>query len=83
MDEAEVLFKCLWCGWTGTDDEMDMNEHDEPTYCPECGHSSFDIHEMNLGDRQYVQVRIPVENARACIKGMAIYSDNIRKMKGE
>lgn len=43
MDEEEVLFKCLWCGWTGTDDEMDMNEHDEPTYCPECGHSSFDM----------------------------------------
>ena len=83
MDEAEVLFKCLWCGWKGTDDEMDMNEHDEPEYCPECGHSSFREYQMNLGDRQYVQVRIPVESARACIKGMTIYSDNIRKMKGE
>lgn len=43
MDEAEVLYKCLWCGWKGTSDEMDMDEYYEPAYCPECGHSSFDI----------------------------------------
>lgn len=43
MDEAEVLFRCLWCGWEGTSDDMDMDEHDEPAYCPECGHGSFDI----------------------------------------
>ena len=45
MDESTALLKCLWCGWEGTSDDMDMDEHDEPTYCPECGHSSFDIRE--------------------------------------
>ena len=35
------------------------------------------VADISLGDRQYAQVRIRVGNARAYIKGMAIYSDNI------
>ena len=38
-----MQLRCLWCGWKGTEDDLDMNEIDDPTYCPECGHSSFDI----------------------------------------
>lgn len=35
------------------------------------------VPEISLGDRKYAQVRIRVGNARAYIKGMAIYSDDI------
>lgn len=33
------------------------------------------VADVSLGDRQYAQVRIRVGNARAYIKGMAVYSD--------
>ena len=29
--------KCTWCGWHGTEEELDFDEHDLPMYCPECG----------------------------------------------
>ena len=35
------LLKCLWCGWTGKSEQLDMNEHDEPQHCPVCGHQEF------------------------------------------
>lgn len=35
------------------------------------------VADISLGDRQYAQVRIRVGDARAYIKGMAIYSDDI------
>ena len=35
------------------------------------------VPDISLGDRQYAQVRIRVGNARAYIKGMAVYSDDI------
>ena len=35
------------------------------------------VADISLGDRQYAQVRIRVGNARAYIKGMAMYSDDI------
>ena len=34
--------RCVWCGWFGYDVVLDMNEKDEPAYCPICGHSEFD-----------------------------------------
>lgn len=37
------------------------------------------VADISLGDRQYAQVRIRVGNARAYIKGMAMYSDDIPK----
>ena len=36
-----------------------------------------DVADISLGDRQYAQVRIRIGNARAFIKGMAVYSDDI------
>lgn len=36
-----------------------------------------DVEDISLGDRQYAQVRIRVGDARAYIKGMAMYSDDI------
>lgn len=36
-----------------------------------------EVPDISLGDKKYAQVRIRVGNARAYIKGMAIYSDNI------
>ena len=38
-----MIIRCVWCGWAGSEDDLDMNERDEPAYCPECGHSTFDI----------------------------------------
>lgn len=35
------------------------------------------VEDISLGDRQYAQVRIRVGDARAYIKGMAMYSDDI------
>ena len=35
------------------------------------------VADISLGGRRYAQVRIRVGNARACIKGMAVYSDVI------
>ena len=40
-----MYIRCMWCGWTGDTDDLDMDEHDEPAYCPECGHGDFDIRE--------------------------------------
>lgn len=37
------------------------------------------VEDISLGDRQYAQVRIRVGNARAYIKGMAMYSNHIPK----
>lgn len=37
------------------------------------------VADISLGDRQYAQVRIRIGNARAYIKGMAVYSDDIPK----
>ena len=28
--------KCTWCGWRGQEEELDLDEHDVPMYCPEC-----------------------------------------------
>ncbi len=38
--------KCSWCGWTGTEEELDMDEHDVPMYCPECGKTAYQTGEM-------------------------------------
>ena len=38
-DETYVPVHCNWCGWSGDEADLDMNEYDEPTYCPVCGHS--------------------------------------------
>ena len=38
-DETYAPVHCNWCGWSGDEADLDMNEHDEPTYCPVCGHS--------------------------------------------
>ena len=38
-DEVYAPVHCNWCGWSGDEADLDMNEHDEPTYCPVCGHS--------------------------------------------
>jgi len=38
-----MRIRCIWCGWVGDEDDLDMNEYDEPMYCPECGHVNFDI----------------------------------------
>lgn len=35
------------------------------------------VADISLGDKKYAQVRIRVGNARAYLKGMAVYSDNI------
>lgn len=40
-----MIFRCMWCGWRGALEEMDMDETDAPAYCPECGHGDFDIRE--------------------------------------
>lgn len=34
--------RCVWCGATVSEEDLDLNEHDEPAYCPICGHSEFD-----------------------------------------
>ena len=36
-DEVYAPVHCNWCGWSGDEADLDMNEHDEPTYCPVCG----------------------------------------------
>ena len=36
-----------------------------------------DVADISLGDKKYAQVRIRVGNARAYLKGMAVYSDDI------
>ena len=36
-----MIFRCMWCGWRGTLEEMDMDETDAPAYCPECGHGDL------------------------------------------
>ena len=33
--------KCKWCGLEVSEEELDFDEHDEPKYCPECGHDEF------------------------------------------
>ena len=38
-DETYAPVHCNWCGWSGDEADLDMNEHDEPTYCPVCGRS--------------------------------------------
>lgn len=43
MENLETVFRCMWCGWKGTEEDFDMDEKDEPAYCPECGHGDFDI----------------------------------------
>ena len=30
--------RCKWCGAEVTEDELDMDEHDAPAYCPHCEH---------------------------------------------
>ena len=35
-DETYAPVHCNWCGWSGDEADLDMNEHDEPTYCPVC-----------------------------------------------
>lgn len=35
------------------------------------------VADISLGDKKYAQIRIRVGNARAYLKGMAVYSDNI------
>ena len=37
-----MKIRCCWCGWVGKEEDLDMNEHDDPAYCPVCGHSDFD-----------------------------------------
>ena len=32
---------CSWCGWTGTRNELDFNEHDISAFCPVCGKNEF------------------------------------------
>ena len=39
-DETYTPVHCNWCGWSGDEADLDMNEHDEPTYCPVCGHAA-------------------------------------------
>ena len=34
--------RCVWCGATVSEEQLDLNEHDEPAYCPVCGHTEFD-----------------------------------------
>ena len=34
--------RCVWCGAELYVGDLDMNEHDEPAYCPICGHDKFD-----------------------------------------
>lgn len=38
-DEIYAPVHCVWCGWSGTEADLDMNECDEPAFCPVCGHS--------------------------------------------
>ena len=33
--------KCKWCGRIFDSEELVTNEHDVPTYCPECMRSGF------------------------------------------
>ena len=41
---------CLNCGQRLDMNDLDMDEHDKPKYCPECGCSEFDF-EYDLVDR--------------------------------
>lgn len=34
--------RCVWCAAELYIGDLDMNEHDEPAYCPICGHDEFD-----------------------------------------
>ena len=34
--------RCCWCGWYGYPASLDLDENDEPKYCPICGHDEFD-----------------------------------------
>ena len=40
-----AVIRCMWCGWKGVLEDLDMDEKDSPAYCPECGHGDFDIRE--------------------------------------
>lgn len=41
--DNRIPVRCSWCGWCGTLADLDMNEHDAPAYCPECGCGSLTI----------------------------------------
>ena len=34
--------RCVWCGADWYVGDLDFDEHDEPSYCPACGHDQFD-----------------------------------------
>lgn len=38
-----MKLKCRWCGKEWDEDELDMDEHDDPHWCPECGHDDFKV----------------------------------------
>ena len=35
------MLRCVWCGWEGKKSELDMDEHDNPRWCPGCGSQQF------------------------------------------
>lgn len=47
--------KCTWCGWHGTEDELDFDEHDIPMFCPECGKIADEDGEINNICKQFME----------------------------
>ena len=52
MEEEKTTVRCVWCGWQGDLEDLDMDETDAPAYCPECGHGQFDIRPINVHPRK-------------------------------
>ena len=46
--------KCKFCGRVSDAEELELNEQDIPTYCPECERSAWDMSEPAL---QYAENR--------------------------
>lgn len=39
-----MTIRCEWCGWTGNEDELDLEDNGMPSmFCPACGSGNLDI----------------------------------------
>ena len=45
--------KCDWCGAILTEDELELDEHDAPAYCPHCEHRAVPADEETLKDEEH------------------------------
>lgn len=80
--------KCLWCGLISNEDELDMNEHDEPSFCPECGRDQFADYipewidcrdELPIEDGRYLTVSKESVLGMKCIS-ITAFACNLHKL---